>query len=176
MSKNVLFICNRSSSDLAYNNFPFLDLVGKIAERYSKKGGAVRHFGKPNPRHFHACLENLGIKLESNTMSIPSVAHVGDSLEHDVAGANAAGIDSIFVLGGIHARELNLIPTGTEDAGFVVVDEDETEIIDQRDVACSITKNELHAKLEAFFSQKCIWPTHVVPSLHLVGAVDRTRQ
>ena len=33
---------------------------------------------------------------------------VGDSLEHDVAGANAAGIASLFVGGGIHADELGL--------------------------------------------------------------------
>ena len=31
---------------------------------------------------------------------------VGDSLHHDIVGANKAGIDSIFVTGGIHADEL----------------------------------------------------------------------
>lgn len=44
----------------------------------------MSQFGKPNPRHFHACLKNLGISLKS----IPGVAHVGDSLEHDIVGAN----------------------------------------------------------------------------------------
>ena len=34
------------------------------------------------------------------------VLHCGDSLHHDVAGANAAGIHSLFVAGGIHADEL----------------------------------------------------------------------
>ena len=33
---------------------------------------------------------------------------VGDSLLHDIAGANAAGIDSILVAGGIHAGELGV--------------------------------------------------------------------
>ena len=33
---------------------------------------------------------------------------VGDSIEHDVAGANAAGIHSLFVAGGIHAAEVGL--------------------------------------------------------------------
>lgn len=33
-------------------------------------------------------------------------AKVGDSLLHDVAGANAAGVDSLFVAAGIHAEEL----------------------------------------------------------------------
>jgi ribonucleotide monophosphatase NagD (HAD superfamily) len=46
------------------------------------------------------------------------VAHVGDSLEHDIVGANAAGIDSIFVIGGIHAKDLGLKPTASDGPGF----------------------------------------------------------
>lgn len=33
---------------------------------------------------------------------------VGDSLHHDIKGANAAGMQSIFITGGIHATELGL--------------------------------------------------------------------
>ena len=33
---------------------------------------------------------------------------VGDSLHHDIKGANAAGIESVFITGGIHAPELGL--------------------------------------------------------------------
>ena len=33
---------------------------------------------------------------------------VGDSIEHDVAGANAMGIHSLFVAGGIHAAEVGI--------------------------------------------------------------------
>lgn len=33
---------------------------------------------------------------------------VGDSLHHDIKGANAAGIQSILITGGIHATELGL--------------------------------------------------------------------
>lgn len=33
---------------------------------------------------------------------------VGDSLHHDIKGANAAGIPSVFITGGIHATELGL--------------------------------------------------------------------
>jgi len=31
---------------------------------------------------------------------------VGDSLEHDIAGASAAGMDSCFIAGGIHKDEV----------------------------------------------------------------------
>lgn len=35
-----------------------------------------------------------------------SVAHVGDSLEHDVVGAAAVGLASVFVAAGVHGAEL----------------------------------------------------------------------
>jgi len=37
---------------------------------------------------------------------------VGDSLHHDIKGANAAGIDSAFITGGIHATELGISTFG----------------------------------------------------------------
>ena len=45
---------------------------------------------------------------------------VGDSIEHDVAGANAAGIHSLFVAGGIHAAEVGL--DGDADGGGLSAD------------------------------------------------------
>ena len=33
---------------------------------------------------------------------------VGDSLQHDIKGANVAGIQSVITTGGIHANELGL--------------------------------------------------------------------
>lgn len=185
------------------------NMPGKIANRYVSKGGTVRHFGKPNPRHFHACLENLGVvtrddnnnnnnvnngntnnnaaaSTKSNIPGVVTAAHVGDSLEHDIAGANAAGIDSIFVLGGIHAEELGLVPTtgissnddgDGEDGGggTVIVEEEDGDGDDggqQREVVEKgkkyiITKKKLEEKLELFFEERGIWPTHVVSSLSL---------
>lgn len=37
---------------------------------------------------------------------------VGDSLHHDIKGANVAGIQSVFITGGIHATELGLNELG----------------------------------------------------------------
>jgi putative hydrolase of the HAD superfamily len=45
---------------------------------------------KPDPAIFRAALERLGASAEV-------ALHVGDSLEHDVAGARAAGIDAVLV-------------------------------------------------------------------------------
>ncbi|KAL7530208.1 hypothetical protein ACHAWF_003287, partial [Thalassiosira exigua] len=135
------------------------NMPGKIARRYEGKGGTVHHFGKPDPRPFRACLANLGV-----TESTGRAAHVGDSLEHDVAGACAAGIDSVFVLGGIHAHELGLKPTGADDAGVVVMEDG-----DAVEGEGYVTRSELTARLDAFFRERpeLPRPTHVVPSLAL---------
>ena len=37
---------------------------------------------------------------------------VGDSIHHDIKGANVAGIQSAFITGGIHATELGLSSFG----------------------------------------------------------------
>jgi len=35
---------------------------------------------------------------------------IGDSLRTDIAGARGAGIDAVWIVGGIHAEELGLAP------------------------------------------------------------------
>uniref|UniRef100_UPI00384E2813 HAD hydrolase-like protein n=1 Tax=Aerophototrophica crusticola TaxID=1709002 RepID=UPI00384E2813 len=47
------------------------------------------------------------------------VLAVGDSLRTDVAGANAAGIDSLLVTGGIHREELGTRWGAAPDSGAV---------------------------------------------------------
>ncbi|KAL3913025.1 MAG: hypothetical protein SGARI_000862 [Bacillariaceae sp.] len=74
-------------------------MPGTIAQRYEELGGKVIYFGKPHVEHFEACIRRLGVDRSR-------IAHVGDSLHHDVAGANSTGIDSIFITSGIHSKEL----------------------------------------------------------------------
>lgn len=121
----------------------------------------MTQFGKPNPQHFISCLHNLGISTE---ISMSGVAHVGDSLEHDILGANAAGIDSIFVIGGIHAKNLGLEPTSSDSSGFTVVEDSQEN--SPRDNN-SVTRSDLTLRLQQLFDDKGIHPTHVVPSLIL---------
>lgn len=75
-------------------------MPGAYARLYEEVlGGRVKSFGKPHVPHFRACLRDLGLSADR-------VAHVGDSLHHDVQGANKAGIDSVFVVGGVHQATL----------------------------------------------------------------------
>jgi ribonucleotide monophosphatase NagD (HAD superfamily) len=137
--------------------------TGQIAQRYQKMGGTVTHFGKPDPRHFISCLNNLGVSAD-DINQLSGVAHVGDSLEHDVAGANAAEIDSIFIIGGIHAKDLGLAPTGSDAFGFDIVEKNDGESILESNC---IVRTDLIQRLNDLFDERGILPTHVVPSLSL---------
>ncbi len=73
--------------------------AGALAERYQQMGGAVRSLGKPDPAIYRPVLEMLGTE-KARTLA------VGDSLRTDIAGAASAGIESCWVLGGIHGEAL----------------------------------------------------------------------
>ena len=74
-------------------------MPGQIAQRYKDMGGECHVFGKPAVEHFEACIRELGVTKSR-------VAHVGDSLHHDIAGAAGAGISSVFITSGIHSQQL----------------------------------------------------------------------
>ncbi|MBM3573337.1 MAG: hypothetical protein FJX52_13425, partial [Alphaproteobacteria bacterium] len=70
---------------------------GALARHYEERGGVVRWYGKPLRSIFEASLAKL--------TGIPAgrVLVLGDSLEHDIAGAAATGLGSIYIRGGINA-------------------------------------------------------------------------
>ncbi len=73
---------------------------GAIAEAYEKAGGTVFYYGKPHRAVFDGLQRQLGLADASRILMI------GDSLEHDVAGAAAAGWKTLFIAGGLHAADL----------------------------------------------------------------------
>jgi HAD superfamily hydrolase (TIGR01459 family) len=76
--------------------------AGALAQWYAAKGGYVRWHGKPFASVYEACFRLLGKGDRSRLLA------VGDSLRTDIAGAAAAGIDSLLVAGGIHAEEFGM--------------------------------------------------------------------
>ena len=65
---------------------------GALAHMHEGKGGNVVFYGKPRRHVFEALEHSLGGSR---------LLMVGDSLEHDIAGAHGAGWDSVFVQGGL---------------------------------------------------------------------------
>ncbi|WP_428425947.1 TIGR01459 family HAD-type hydrolase [Pararhizobium sp.] len=69
--------------------------AGRIAELYEKLGGTVRWIGKPFPDIYATAREFLG------DVSPERICCIGDSIEHDIAGAAGAGLKSLLVTTGI---------------------------------------------------------------------------
>ncbi|XP_031481793.1 uncharacterized protein LOC116251582 isoform X2 [Nymphaea colorata] len=80
-------------------------MPGTLAAKYEKLGGEVRWMGKPDKVIYESAIAMAGSDASE-------CIAVGDSLHHDIKGANAAGIESVFVTGGVHADELGLSDFG----------------------------------------------------------------
>jgi ribonucleotide monophosphatase NagD (HAD superfamily) len=70
--------------------------------------GQVREYRKPHPIAYALCFERLG-KVEPGR-----VLAVGDGLLTDIAGANAFGMDALFIWDGVYAREIGSAPSGID--------------------------------------------------------------
>uniref|UniRef100_A0A5B6ZDH5 Uncharacterized protein n=1 Tax=Davidia involucrata TaxID=16924 RepID=A0A5B6ZDH5_DAVIN len=76
-------------------------MPGTLAATYEKIGGEVKWMGKPDKIIYKSAMAMAGVDA-SHCIA------VGDSLHHDIKGANLAGIQSAFITGGIHATELGV--------------------------------------------------------------------
>jgi HAD superfamily hydrolase (TIGR01459 family) len=84
--------------------------AGMLALRYEELGGRVSWHGKPFASVYEASLAMLGISDRRRVLM------VGDSLRTDIAGARGAGIDALWIVGGLHAEELGVTPGAPPDA------------------------------------------------------------
>jgi HAD superfamily hydrolase (TIGR01459 family) len=102
-ARRLPMIC--ANPDLVVLRGPDLEIcAGGIAERYEAAGGDVYYHGKPHAPIYGMALERLGLDSGARVLA------VGDSLRTDIAGAVAAGLDSLFLTSGIYAEELGVAP------------------------------------------------------------------
>lgn len=74
--------------------------AGALAAAYAEKGGTVGYHGKPHSAIYELALEELGHSAGERVLCI------GDAFHTDITGAARAGLDSLLVTSGIHAKEL----------------------------------------------------------------------
>lgn len=77
--------------------------AGAVAEIYEQQGGEVIWVGKPYPPIYETALNRLA---ELSGLDKPRVLAAGDGYKTDILGANKAGLDVIFITGGLAASEL----------------------------------------------------------------------
>jgi HAD superfamily hydrolase (TIGR01459 family) len=70
--------------------------AGSVAVEYERMGGAVTYIGKPHANAFNAALAAL-----PDGTAKSRVLMIGDNPATDIAGASAAGLDSLLITGGV---------------------------------------------------------------------------
>jgi len=72
--------------------------AGALAKAYEAIGGAVVYYGKPHlPIYVHVRAVSAGA---------PRPLAIGDGMHTDLKGANAAGIDALFIADGVHGEDV----------------------------------------------------------------------
>lgn len=78
--------------------------AGAIAELYREMGGDVVFYGKPH-RPIYERAVALAAQRRGAATPLQRMLAIGDSVRTDVAGAQAFGIDCLFVIRGIHSEQ-----------------------------------------------------------------------
>ena len=107
--------------------------AGALAAIYEEEGGRAEQFGKPHPPIYDAARR----LIEERSPGAKRILIVGDGLATDITGANAQGVDALFVTGGIHAQEFG-----------------DTDAPDAEKVAAKLRAEGLTA---AYFAPRLVW-------------------
>ena len=103
-------ICGNPDLQRTRGDGTLQEAPGAIARAYAEMGGEVRYHGKPEPRIYRSCLHQLGL-------APADILCIGDSLAHDVAGADGVGLSSAFIAGGIHRHDVSWLAPDKVEPG-----------------------------------------------------------
>jgi HAD superfamily hydrolase (TIGR01459 family) len=78
--------------------------AGAIADAYAQIGGKVFWAGKPHAAAY-AASKALAEKVRGTEVADERVLVIGDAVRTDLTGAQNAGLDALFIAGGIHRHE-----------------------------------------------------------------------
>ncbi len=100
LSRRLPMVCACPDPVVIKEGIPHM-APGALAAQYQKIGGSVFWRGKPDPAVFSYCVE--GAEVDKSRIAV-----IGDGVQTDIRGANLAGLDALFVAGGIHAKDLGI--------------------------------------------------------------------
>lgn len=93
LARNLPMICGNPDLRVGHGD-KLVACAGLLVEAYEQIGGDARWMGKPHGAVF---------KMSKTMLGGDNLLMVGDSLRTDIAGAIAAGLDTVFIQSGIHA-------------------------------------------------------------------------
>ncbi len=82
-----------------------LPCAGAVGAVYEAIGGQVYWAGKPHPPAYELAMA-AAARIAGRAIVPTEVLAIGDAAATDLAGARAAGIDALFIAGGIHRAEV----------------------------------------------------------------------
>ena len=92
----IMFCANPDFVTIEKNNDKNMYCMGTIADLYDHMGGRVVILGKPSKEIYKVSCKKIQDFNKSKIVAI------GDSLDHDILGANNFNIDSVLISSGIH--------------------------------------------------------------------------
>lgn len=104
LARKLPFVC--ANPDLVVDVGGTLYLcAGAIADVYAQMGGEVFWAGKPHLATYDVALDAVA-EISGRRPARSRVLVIGDALRTDLEGARRAGLDALFVAGGIHRDEV----------------------------------------------------------------------
>lgn len=114
VSRDLMFLC--ANPDIVVDRAEErLYCAGAIAQVYEQAGGRTRYFGKPNAPIYELALRVVG-ELLGQAPEPARILAIGDGPNTDVLGAEQAGLDCLFVSGGLAAAEVGEDPEHPDPA------------------------------------------------------------
>jgi HAD superfamily hydrolase (TIGR01459 family) len=105
-ARNLDLICANPDIIVQYGDRTIW-CAGAVAQDYKALGGRVIMAGKPHPPIYDLARRELAILLGPPAIQEnPRILCIGDGVVTDIAGANAQGLDSLFIAAGIHGKAL----------------------------------------------------------------------
>jgi HAD superfamily hydrolase (TIGR01459 family) len=77
--------------------------AGALAALYTEMGGESLYFGKPHPPIYDLARRRYGAL--NGALDDPRIISIGDGIHTDILGAQQEDIDSLFITGGLAAKE-----------------------------------------------------------------------
>lgn len=105
--RNLFMVC-ANPDVIVHRGEKVVYCAGALADAYGALGGEVLYAGKPHAPIYEAAMAKAPKKVTNRKR----VLAIGDSVRTDLSGAQAVGIDVLFVTSGIHSDELGENPSG----------------------------------------------------------------
>jgi HAD superfamily hydrolase (TIGR01459 family) len=99
----LTFLCANPDIVVRYGE-RLIFCAGALARLYAELGGHVVYYGKPHMPVYEEALARLRAVAKRDALC---VLVLGDGLETDLRGANAARLDAVFIADGIHGDDVS---------------------------------------------------------------------